>query len=225
MNRVTKTKLTLLLVLILGGIPIKAQLLPSSPLRLTRFDLSGTLEWSNRVCPALPVYEVLRASSPTGTWQHHLYTTNQRFAPLTNALGTSSGAVFHRLALVGDTPMTFDYSFTDGFFEFVSGQLRFGLVNTTSNHWVCTSSDPGFSGSGHPVGSGTLYGGLQRDALDNYFVRFRFISSAEGYVLEGRLHHGMVNNACGITSISGTVYLSGFAQGEPIGTFTATRVP
>ena len=225
MSRVTKTKLILLVALMLGGLPLIAQLVPSSPLRITRLDFSETLEWSNRICPALPVYEVLRANSPTGAWQHHLYVTNQQSVLLTNAPGTSPGAVFHRLALVSDTPMTFDYSFSDGFSETVSGQLRFGLVNTTSNHWVCTSSDPGFGGSGHPVGSGTLYGGLTRDTLGNYIVRLKFTPGSEGYFLEGYLHQSTVNGPCSSDRMAGTAYLSGFAGHTAIGTFTATRVP
>ena len=225
MSRVTKTKLILLVALMLGGSSVVAQWLPSSPLRITRLDFSGTLEWSNRICPALPVYEVLRANSPTGAWQHHLYVTNQQSVPLTNALGSSPGEVFHRLALVGDTPMTFDYNFTDGFFETVSGQLRFGIVNMGSNHWVCSSSDPEFGSSGHPVGSGTLYGGLTRDALGSYIVRLKFTPGSEGYFLEGKLHQSTSNGQCDCDSLSGTVYLSGFAGNTPIGTFTATRVP
>lgn len=98
----------LLVATIAGG-----QIYPS-PVRLQPFTHAGLLEWSNTLCPDRPVYEVLRANSPTGAWQHFFYVTNTKSIALTNALGVSPGAVFHKIALVGDVPMTFDYSFDDG---------------------------------------------------------------------------------------------------------------
>ncbi len=222
-----KTKLVLLVVLLFTCSSVVAQFTTNSPLHVTRFNHAGTLIWSNQLCPETPVYEIQRASSPTGAWQHHLFVTNSSQVVLSNSLGTAAGAVFHRLALVGDAPMTFNYEYSDGG-DFgcvtATGQIRFGLLNSVSNFWQMSVED--FCGGGlHPSGTGVLYGGLTRDSLGNYFVRLRFNNFSEGYFLQGTLHRTNVNGQCVYDRMTGQLYLSGFAGETPLGPFTATRVP
>jgi hypothetical protein len=220
-----KTSIWALFTSLVAGSFALAQSTPNSPLRITQFNRAGALAWSNNLCPATPVYEIQRANSPTGAWQHHLYVTNQLTRQITNSLSSSNSATFYRLVLVSDAPMTFNYHFTDGFFCELAGQIRFGLFNSSSNYWNIGLVSDFCDGNGHPIGTGVLYGGLTKDGLGNFIVRLRFSPGAEGYVIEGHLHRGTVNGQCGYDSMSGTVYLSGFTQGESIGTFTATRVP
>lgn len=225
-----KTRLIILAAMMFIGSLGMAQFTPNSPIRVTKLNHAGMMSWSNNLCPASPIYEVLRANSPTGAWQHYLFITNQLSTQITNSLGSSNGAVFYRIALAGDEPMTFNYSFTDDPNGFgcitASGQIRFGLLNASSNFWNISVTDIcGLNGGGHPAGTGVLYGGLSRDALGNFIVRLKFNPGSEGYLLKGQLHRGTVNGQCSYDSISGDLYLSGFAGETPIGPFTATRIP
>jgi hypothetical protein len=199
----------------------------NSPLRIESFTRSGQLELSNTLCPALPVYEVLRASCPTGNWQHFFYVTNTDTLTLTNSLGSSPGAVFHKLALIGDSPMTFDYSFEDGsgVGPSVVGQLRLGMVNVNASNSSWTFYDVLYLGGPHPIGSGSFYsGGLARNESGAFLIRLKFTSGSEGIFLEGRPQSARVNGECVTTGLTGVVYLSGFAGTTPMGSFTATRV-
>ena len=222
-----KTNILLLAGLFLTGFTAHAQFTTTnSPLlRIERFNRAGALVLSNTLCPATPVYQIQRANSPTGAWQHHLFITNQLTAQVTNSLGSSNGAAFYRAVLASDAPMTFNYSYSDGFLCDAFGQIRFGLVNSSNNYWNISTDDFCDFGADHPSGTGVLYGGLTRNQFGNLVVRLRFTSGVEGYLLEGVLHRGTVNGQCGYDSMSGTVFLSGFAGEDAIGTFTATRVP
>jgi hypothetical protein len=220
-----KTKLIIFAALF-ASISI-AQVLYNSPLRITKFDrATATLSWTNQVCGNVPVYQLLRTTTVTGNWQHFFYVTNLRSAPLTNSLGTNTGAVFHKLAWSSDTQMVFDYEFDEGFGfgPCIDGTLRVSLANIPSGTWQF--EDDGFCfAEEHPTGSGNFTQGSVDWTVLPHIARLYFSNQPEGGTyLEGTLQQTIVNGECAYTGMSGTVYQGGFAGFTPIGTFIATRI-
>lgn len=232
-HRVMKTKFILLVALMLCGSFALAQVLPVSPLRLTSFSRAGALKWTNDICTTLPVYEVLRANSPTGTWQHFFSVTNVNSTLLTNALGGSAGAVFHKLRWVSDGPVVFNYSFDEGLgFSAVEGQLAVNFAGVGG-----TLSSPGTLGSWffqdtgllfdapHPLGIGRFYGGGITVTGGTHRVKLTLTPGSENFYLQGTMQLTVINGVSSYTGLSGLVYQCGFAGCDPIGSFNATRVP
>jgi hypothetical protein len=223
-----------------------------SPLRITHFDRSGAaLAWTNSsVCVNVPVYEVLRATSPTGSWQHFAFVTNAETTLLTNSLGEEPGAIFHKLAWVKDSPMLFDYAFDEGYgFISVTGRLslNFCAIGTNFGTWFCENTEYVIDGE-HPTAHNPCGHGLhslcpppreqgawsgphpfQNGGLGvsgtNYGVSLFFSGGSEGYSLMGSMRVGNMNGRQTFIGISGFLYLCGFASCDPIGSFVATRVP
>lgn len=204
-----------------------AQALYQSPLRtLGGFDSSGAIRWTNDVATTRPVYEILRASTVTGPWTHFFYATNTSSTTITNALGTSPSAIFHKLAWINDTQTVFDYVFDEGFGQpAVIGQLYLTFVpGPNLGVWFC--GNVGSVNNRHPVGSAAFAGGSVT-VTTNHFVRLNFtpIAGDSGVFLEGFMQLGMTNGRPIYTSFAGTVFENGIVGPSPIGTFTATRAP
>jgi hypothetical protein len=85
----------------------------SAQVRITSFDYGGHLAWSNQLCTPRPVYEILWANSPTGSWQHLTFVTNQTSFATTNPWPAGASATFYKLAWVDDEPLSFNYTFFD----------------------------------------------------------------------------------------------------------------
>ena len=201
-----KTKLIIFAVLF-ASLSI-AQVFYSHPVRITKFDRpTGTISWTNQICGNIPVYQLHRATTVTGDWQHFAYVTNLRSAPL------------------ADTPMVFNYEFDEGygFGPCVSGTLRVSLRDIPSGTWQL--EDDGFCfDEAHPTGNGNFVYGYVDWRVSPHLVSLNFTSQPEGGThLEGTLQQTIVNGECTYTGMSGTVYQGTIAGAFPIGTFTATR--
>jgi len=214
-------KIKAFVCLLLSGIAIGwAQTTAPSPVRITSYNrATAVLSWTNYVCANLPVYELLRANSPTGGWQHVFYATNAQSLVLTNR-GSTPGAVFHRIGWASDTPMVFKYSFDERWgCPAVTGILNVSLANLASDGWQLEEWFCAFDRL-HPVGSGTFVRGNITATNANHILTLWFNA---GTFLEGTLEQKTTNGHRIYSGIAGTVYRSGVAGNSPIGTFTATR--
>ncbi|HEY0550356.1 MAG TPA: hypothetical protein VGF13_12205 [Verrucomicrobiae bacterium] len=203
-----------------------AQVLYQSPLRVIGgFGSTGAVRWTNEIPTTQPVYEILRASTVTGAWTHFFYVTNASSTTITNALGVSPSAIFHKLAWIGDTQTVFNYVFDEGFGQpAVIGQLKLTFVpGPNLGVWFC--AEVGSVNHRHPTGSAPFAGGGVTVTPSNHFVRLNFtpIAGDSGVYLEGSMQLGMTNGRPVYTSFAGTVFENGIVGPSPIGTFTATR--
>ena len=203
-----------------------AESLYQSPLHiLGGFDSTGAMRWTNDVPTRQPVYEILSVSTVTGAWTHFFYITNANSTTITNALGTSPSAIFHKLAWISDTQTVFNYVFDEGFgAPAVIGQLNLTFVpGPNLGVWFC--AEVGSVNHRHPIGSAPFAGGGVTVTTNNHFVRLNFtpIAGDSGVYLEGQMQLGMTNGRPIYTSFAGTVFENGIVGPSPIGTFTATR--
>jgi hypothetical protein len=98
-------------------------------LSITSLDRNGTLSWSNRPCTSLPVYEVLHAGPPTGSWEHVAFITNQTSFTLPD-FSDGAGAGYYKLAWVSHAPIEFDYVFDEDYgFPAVIGPLSLAFTS------------------------------------------------------------------------------------------------
>lgn len=204
-----------------------AQALYQSPLRIIGgFGRAGVARWTNDVLTTQPVYEILRAPTVTGVWTHFFYVTNANSTTITNALGTSAGSIFHKLAWISDTQTVFDYYLFDEVAgSSVIGQLNLSFVPGPGlGVWFCAYSPPVMNAR-HPTGSASFAGGGVTVTPTNHFVRLNFtpIAGDQGVYLEGAMQLGTNNGRPIYTSFAGTVFENTISGSNPIGTFTATR--
>jgi hypothetical protein len=188
---------------------------------ITELDRGGTLSWSNRLCTSLPVYEVLRASSPTGTWQHVTFVTNQTSFTLVD-LPADNESAFFKLAWVSHAPLEFDYVFDEGYSHpAVIGRLSFEFISG-GGLWAFHETEFVIDGL-HPVGAGRVvrmqfFGDLLRVYLEPILDG--------GVYLEGALQSMPDASGCIYTSYTGKAYEADFSGGgAEIGTFIAAKVP
>lgn len=223
---VMKTIFARLTLLLLAAVPCLAQ---SPTLQVLRLDRDGTLAWTNRLCPASPVYEILQAPAVTGPWQRVTLLTNQSSFALGPVAGDASGRAFYRLAWLNETPLTFSYAFDEGYgLPATVGTLNVALRPAAQmGVWSLQETDFVIEGR-HPIGSGVLRAGnVGTTPQGQHRVRLYFTGpGGEGAVyLDGELQFGEGPGGCSYTSMSGTVHEVTFGGTEMIGTFSATRTP
>ena len=211
---------------VLFAVAAVAQIPYVTPLRITAFSRgTATLEWTNDVAAYIPVYQMLKASSPTGLWQHFFFVTNRQTTTLTNSLAGDGGA-FHKLAWFADVPMLFDYAFDEGYgFTAVTGRLTISFLNPALSGWVF--GDTGFSIDGyHPLGSTNRFGVFFLQPFTNHFLHANLtpVVGDHGSFLEGTLQRAFTNGSCVYTGMAGTVYGNTIAGPQQWGTFKARRV-
>ena len=190
-------------------------------LAVTRFDRAGQLTWTNHLCTTRPVYEVLMANSPTGTWAHVAFVTNQTSFITTNP-ATSGTTRFYKLRWADSAPLELNYEYDEGF-----GMECPAAIGTLTVRF----SDFPHAGTGafqltacslfdeHPEGTKQLTGmwyGVDELAL----VLERAIDYAVW--LEGTIERSDNTSACAFTRYSGIVWMDTIAGPGPIGTFVAT---
>src|SRR6266540_7162638 len=114
--------------------PCMSLLCSAQPIKLTGLDRAGNLTWTNLICTTQPVYEVLKAHSVEGPWDHLVFVTNHASVSISNALNTVTGAVFFRLAWVDEPPLVFDYAFAESEFGLttVTGRLEVTFTGPTN---------------------------------------------------------------------------------------------
>jgi hypothetical protein len=211
---------TFLASLLIG---LTATLASVAQVSITSIDGGGTITWTNRLCTSLPVYEILRADSLSGGWQHVAFVTNKNSFSLPNLPGAGGTAAFYRLAWVDHAPIVFDYVFDEGFgVPAVVGRfnLTFHDVNR-QGQWIFEPTDFFFD-EVHPVGTGQLRAQFAGDLLHINLTPMIFDG---GFYLEGRLETAQDSSGCVFTQYSGSAYENTFSGGNEIGTFIATRVP
>jgi hypothetical protein len=190
-------------------------------LSITSLDRNGTLSWSNRLCTSLPVYEVLHAGSPTGSWEHVAFITNQTSFTLPDFSG-GAGAGYYKLAWVSHAPIEFDYVFDEGYgFPAVIGRLSLAFTSG-SGLWAFEETDFVIDGL-HPVGAAQV----SRMQLSGNLLRVYLQPILDGGVfLEGTLQSTEDSSGCVYTSYFGMAYEADFSGGgTPIGTFIGTKIP
>jgi hypothetical protein len=205
-------------------------------LEITGIGRDGVLAWTNRVCAPEALYEVQRASSPVGPWTRVALVTNASSFTVTNP---SVGAAFYQVVWSGGAPLVMDYAFDEGFgFTSVTGRLSLTLYDdavTGMGTWTFQRT-PWAVSMRHPVGTSTRMGGGYShgdvgggadgwDVFAAFYLRGTDEESGT-VVLQGTLYRGEVGGRCVFTRMTGTVYEYIYHDTwEPIGTFTATRVP
>jgi hypothetical protein len=183
-------------------------------------DRAGTLSWSNRLCTSLPVYDVLRASSPTGTWQHVAFVTNQTSFTIPNFPGAEATA-FLKLAWVSHAPIEFDYVFDEGYalpavvgrlnLDFIGGRGPWAFQET---EFVIDGLHPTVPARWSECNSSEIYSA----SIWNQSWMAACISKA--------LSRGCKMRPGVSTPRTGTAYEADFGGGgTEIGTFVATKAP
>lgn len=229
-----KTQLAfIMLSLLLSKWPCAAQY---ALLEMTGIDRNGTLTWTNRVCAPEAIYEVQSASSPSGPWTGVALVTN------TTSLTVTQSAVvpaFYQAVWLGGAPLVMNYAFDEGFgFTSVTGRLSLTLYDDATvgmGTWTFERT-PLAIGSRHPLGTGTrMLGGYSHGDVGggadgwDVFAGFYLRGNDEEVgtvVMQGTLYRGEVEGRCVFTRMTGTIYEYIFHNiWEPIGTFTAIRVP
>jgi hypothetical protein len=190
-------------------------------LTVTGFDRDGQLAWTNHLCTTRPVYEVLMANSPTGTWAHLAFVTNQTSFTTTNPAPGGAAARFYRLRWADSAPLELNYEYDEGlgigcpaaigtlsirFCDFP--QAGTGVFHQTD----CSLFEE------HPEGTQQLTGvwyGVDELAL--------VLERAFDYAvwLEGTMERSDTTSACAFTRYSGIVWMETFSGPGPIGTFVA----
>jgi hypothetical protein len=215
-----KTVVVLAWLTLLSGSVVFGQL------GITSLDRTLTLRWTNAICTEKPIYEVLKANSPTGTWSHVSFVTNANETVIDDPLAQTSTATFYRLRWTGDEPVNFDYYFDEGYgFIAVTGHLAvtfFSIPNAGT--WACGETEYVID-ERHPVGTGILWGGQIRSGN---VLRLELRTSTSGcldcgFYLEGVLEQSVVNGKCTYTRYSGVVFEDSFVGPEEIGVFLAIR--
>lgn len=201
----------------------------AQPVRLTGLDRAGNLTWTNPICASQPVYEVLRSGSLTSPWQHWAFVTNQTSLSVSNALDTATGTVFFRVVWVEDSPLVFDYSFTEPEFGLttVTGRLDFSFTSPGVG-WYSFQPTEFFDPiqNQHPIGDRPLpLRALRFPGNGTSLQVYLQGTGGEGSIyLEGTMERTTTGESCVYTRYSGTVWFVGF-QTQGIGTFVATRRP
>jgi hypothetical protein len=167
------------------------------------------------------VYEVLRATSPTGNGQHIAFVTNQTSFTLPS-LPSGNEAAFYKLAWVSHAPVEFDYVFDEGYgLSAVTGRLGLAFI-AGGGLWAFQETAFVIDGL-HPVGTGQV---ARMQFLGNLFRVYLEPILDSGVYLEGTLQGMQDASGCVYTSYIGTAYASDFSGGgAEIGTFTATKAP
>ena len=200
----------------------------ASPIKIIGYDRAGTLVWSNLLCTSTPVYEVLRADSVTGPWQHVAYVTNDSSYTLANLVPPQSSAAFYQIAWIKDTPITFNYIFEEcydtGFdciptgYPSVFGTLTFDIPGGVAQ-WSFEETD--FNTSDHPLGDGR--GPLFFDSVDQlWIVVLEPLGGDAGKFLAGELQFSRDGVGCGYT-YDGAAYRNTIAGPGPMGYFAASQ--
>jgi hypothetical protein len=213
-------------------VPSLSLLCVAQPLRVTGLDRAGNLTWTNVVCTAQPVYEVLRTYSPTNSWAHLAFVTNQTSFVVSNTLNTVTGAVFLRVAWVEEPPLVFDYAFTEfigpGYgLTTVTGRLEVAFTGPSSGWRSFRPTEYYDLGhQQHPIGDAPLPLGRQPYSGDggSLQVFLRGSGGEDSIYLDGVLERSGASGHCVYNAYSGIVWFVGF-QTEGIGTFVATRAP
>ena len=188
--------------------------------RITGFDRSGALTWTNEICAPNSVYEILKTESLTRPWEPLVSVTNQESVTLTG-LVSSASTLFLKIAWVDHESLTFDYRFTGAICE-GQGFFEVRLAPGVSGAWTFTSDFCEFEG--HPEGQGQIlfpWSTLNTNRLVLYIGDFAFdnktwldgiIEPIDGPRCSGLLYRGQVFRE----TIAGT---------GPIGTFNAQTLP
>jgi hypothetical protein len=195
-------------------------------LRITSLDRTLRLQWTNAICTENPVYEVLKANSPTGTWSHVSFVTNRNEIVIDDPVAHTATATFYRLAWTSDEPLEFDYFFDEGYgFIAVIGRLAVTFSSApNAGTWTCAETDYFFD-ERHPLGTGVLWGGQM---TSGNLLRLELRTNPGGcldcgFYLEGVLEQSMVNGKCTYTRYTGLVFEQSIAGPEEIGDFVAIR--
>src|SRR5260221_8777790 len=174
-----KTLIVISLAVVLGMSLGNAQ---QSLVSISAFNRTGYLAWTNRLCPNQPVYQVLRASSPTGPWEHFAFVTNQTTTLLPTPAASGAAAAFFQIAWVDAPPMEFDYVFDEGYgVPAVIGRLSIVLL-PRAGAWQF--EDVGSIDGLHPTGVGQVRRVLW-DAQDS--LRVWLTGPVDGAYLDGTL--------------------------------------
>lgn len=200
----------------------------ASPVKIVGYDRAGTLVWSNLLCTSVPVYEVLRANSVTGPWEHIAYVTNETAFTLASPVSPPSSRAFYQIAWVKDTPVDFNYIFEEcydtGFdceptgYPSVFGTLTFDFPRGTAQ-WYFEETD--FNTSDHPLGAGT--GPFYYDDYDQlWIVVLQRTGADNGKFLAGDLQFSKDANGCGYT-YDGAAYRVTISGTQPMGYFAASQ--
>jgi hypothetical protein len=189
-------------------------------LGISQLDRNGLISWTNSLCAVEPVYELLKASSPTGMWQHVSFVTNNGSLQLTNIVTAQTNMAFYKLRWVSEGSLAFNYEFDEGYgWTAVMGVLRFGFNLPQPGAWPWHFEDVGSLDGIHPTGDGAV---TRMELTPQGRHRVWLIGPPEGVYLEGTLVKSP--NDCSYTRYSGSVYLQGFAGPSLLGTFTAFPV-
>lgn len=189
-------------------------------LTLTGFDRNGLLSWTNHLCTTRPVYEVLGAGSPTGTWAHVAFVTNQ--TSVLTALPAPNTSRFYQLRWADDAPLQLNYEYDEGLG--MECPAAIGTLSLTFHSFqqagtgvfsltACSLFDE------HPEGTKQLLGvwyGVDQLAI------FLETSPDNRVWLEGEIERSSPSGTCSFTRYSGIVWAETFTEVLPIGTFIAT---
>ena len=193
----------------------------STPLRITQFR-PPQLTWTNHIAANLPVYQILRATTVTGAWEHFFFVTNATSTLLTNAASSNAPGLFYKLRWVGDTPMTFTYQFDEGvgLGPCISGQMTVSFAGNGAWNFA----EDGFClDQIHVTGQGTVRPGFF-NWLSPQTAQFHLTSPPNTQFLEATLQSTLTNGTLVYTGMVGTVFQNGTVGPSAIGTFKAKRL-
>jgi hypothetical protein len=187
-------------------------------IQIMKFERNGTLGWLNPLCTTMPVYEVLRADSVTGPWNHAAYVTNATTYQLPVTIPSGSAA-FYRIVWTNDVPVAMDYAFDEGFgFSSIVGQLTLNFASLSAS-W--NFEDLGFGETDHPLGPGSGPIGYTPDLRTWAIVLRPDLDNT--IFLAGTLESSSTGSGCEYTAYVGLVFRSTITGTEQIGDFVATK--
>lgn len=189
-------------------------------IRITQFGRDGTLGWVNPLCTTMPVYQVLRADSVTGSWSHEAYVTNARSYRLSNTVPNGRSA-FYRIVWTNDTPVVMDYAYDEHGVGIPSvyGQLTLDFSSLSASWYF--EEDPDFNTSDHPLGVGFGPIGFTSD-LRTWAIVLRQAFDDTVFIA-GSLQSSSTGSGCEYTSYQGFVFHTTFGGTNPIGEFVALK--
>lgn len=211
-----KTLSSFLLVLV-GCLSAEGQV------KITGIHRDGLVSWTNRCCTTQPVYELLSATSVTGTWQQVVLVTNQTFTAI--HLPESAGAGFYRVGWCADELLEFRYSFSNLVYyggrpwwcNSVTGMVSLALWKGTLA-WHFAPTERCDRTGGHVLGTGEW-------AIMYLTTNGEFQAGTRMQYLQGWLESSNTTQGCIYKRSYGAVMQEGFAEDTAIGSFVAERLP